>query len=326
MQFLKDDKMTAQVEGFMDKLQELNIRFDLSVSIDGKYCEYGRTECDDEYYEKLKNFMVARDIRFHPMVSADNVKYWIDNYVWFRQTFPDQIAKEIMTLEVRNSDWTEESIQDLIRFCDFLIDYKFDEFNHNKEEFLKYILGIYDINRGDAGIPYNVIELNNTGVCSNVDAISCSLNNSLSIRVGDLSVAPCHRLFYPELAIGKFETDENHKIVDFNVENPGLLITKCNMKRSCLPHCERCKFNDVCVGFCCGASYEEYKNMLIPQLEVCKMYQTKITFLIFKYYSMGLFDDEIFETIRDKVSPQRYKYLKDLINSFFAGGTFGDVG
>ena len=75
MQFIKDDETTKKVQSYIDKLKTLGIHFSISASVDGKYCDYGRTENSDEYYQKLNQFALKNDIRFHPMVSADNVKY-----------------------------------------------------------------------------------------------------------------------------------------------------------------------------------------------------------------------------------------------------------
>lgn len=316
MQFIKDDVATAKVQSYIDRLASLNIKFHISASIDGKYCDYGRTENDDEYYQKLNQFMLKNNIRFHPMVSADNVKYQIDNFMWFKETFDPEIVTEIMMLEVRNGDWTDESIYDLMRFCDFVVDYKFNvEFEQNKKRFLKYILNVRDEEVGpEHDNAYNNISICTSNIFYNNDGFNCSSYGTLCVRVADLSIAPCHRLFYPELKIGEFQLDENNKIIGFKPNNTELLLLECTAKRSCLPHCENCKFQDLCVGFCQGASYEAYKNMLVPQLQVCKMYRAKISFLIKKYESMGLWDllDDL-----DRVSlqPERKRYLKDVIKS-----------
>ena len=221
-----------------------------------------------------------------------------------------------MMLEVRNGDWTEESIYELLHFCDFLVDYKFNnEFNQDKKRFLKYILNIRDEEVGpNHVVPYNTIALHTSNIFDHTDAFNCSSYGSLCVRVADLSIAPCHRLFYPELKIGEFQLDENEKIIDFNPNNTELLLLECTLKRSCLPHCEKCKFQDLCIGFCQGASYEAYRNMLVPQIQVCKMYRAKLSFLIKKFDSMGLFEylDVLDE---NSLNPARKRYLKDVIKS-----------
>ena len=60
-----------------------------------------------------------------------------------------------------------------------------------------------------------------------------------------------------------------------------------------------------------GNSYEVCKNPLIPTMEVCKMYKTKINFLISKYLQMGLF--EYLPKIKTELGDEVYTYLNDLI-------------
>jgi hypothetical protein len=57
MQFLKDEKATKDFEYNISRLHSLGIDFGLSASIDGKECDYGRTENSDEYYANLATFL-----------------------------------------------------------------------------------------------------------------------------------------------------------------------------------------------------------------------------------------------------------------------------
>jgi hypothetical protein len=86
-----------------------------------------------------------------------------------------------------------------------------------------------------------------------------------------------------------------------------------------MPKCENCKFQGVCIGHCCGASYEEYGNFLVPQMEVCSMYKSKISFLIYKYYMMGLFDDDVWESVMSRFHHERRRYLEELITDTLGG-------
>ena len=321
MQFLKDDEVTKKVESYIDKLQSLHIDFPLSASVDGKYCDYGRTENSDEYYKKLSDFLEKHQIYTHPMISSDNIKYQIENRKWWKENFSDRITAphRTFTLEVRDNTWNEESIQHLINYCDYLIDEAYEYFGYDKEKMLRFIFNIPQIGVEDNHVAaYNIIGLNRNYTEQNSDFLTCSAYDSLVIRLGDLKVAPCHRLYYPELELGQFNTDEENNILtDFEPKNIALLIAYCHVKRSCLPHCENCKFNGICIGFCNGASFEEYKNPFIPQKEVCDMYRTKLSFLIYKYYTMGLFDD--MSCMKDILTPLFVIYLEDLIMDIVKG-------
>lgn len=319
MQFFKDEKLVEKLEWHIARLKSIGIDFCFSISVDGKYCDYGRTENDDEYYKRLNDFMLKYHFRAHPMISSSNISYWIDNYKWWQQTFDKKIADELMTLEVRDGSWTEKSIADLIQYCDFLTDDIFyRRFKGNKKEFLKYVFHLPFEEDGETyeQVPYNVLSFNFNPINANQDAISCSMPGTLMFRVGDLTTHICHRLAYDNLEIGKWNV-VNGEIVDFEPTNVSRLLVKTSLKKSVLPHCENCKFNGICIGHCFGASYEEYGNMLVPQKEVCEMYQAKYTFLFYKFIQLGILDE--LEILSDYFPEKYCKYLIDLISDVVGG-------
>lgn len=316
MQFLKNEEATKKVIEWIEKFKKLGIPILISASIDGKYCDNGRTPNEDEFYKKVFELCEKYHFYAHPMVSAHNIDYWIDNYVWWRENAPKDVGRHLMMLEVRNEDWTQEKIQSFIRFLDFLIDYRFkNDFNENKEEFLKYILRLPGANGEDYGheCSYENITFNNMSFDLAQDSISCSFYNNFCIRLGDLAVPICHRTSYEELLIGKFNLTNDENIMEFEPTNLALLNAKCNIARSALPHCENCPYIGVCVGFCCGNSYENCKNLFIPTKEVCDLYKAKYSFLLYKYNQMGLFD--YMDSIQSSMRPQYFAYIQNLIES-----------
>lgn len=316
MQFLKSDELIQKVEYYIEQMHSIGIALVLSASIDGKYCDFGRTPNSDEFYEKLKIFTNKYHCMPHPMISASNIKHWINNFHWWKEYFGIEIAYGMTMLEVRNEDWTVENIQDLITFCDYMVDETFKSLNNNKEEMFKYVFNIKTENDGTMkNDTYNPIRFINTGFTSNSDTFTCSSQKMLTIRAGDLMVAPCHRLHYPLLEFGKYQVEDG-KITEFIPKNVSLLIGHKYLKRSCMPICEDCGLVGYCPGFCMGASYEEYGNMLVPQQEVCQMYRSKYAFLIYKYNSMGLLDDELLEKYFQN---EDLAYIKDLKNSILQG-------
>jgi hypothetical protein len=192
----------------MDRLSSIDILFSLSASIDGKYCDFGRTENDDIFYNKLKDFLIKHDFAVHPMVSATNISKWKSNHEWWINNFPPEISYDIMSLEVRNEQWNNESIQELINYCNYLVDWSFyDRFKQNKKEFLEHVLCVNSKDNSEIKIynhTYNIISLNYIDTHNNDDRISCSLNHTLHIRLADLSLGLCHRLMYPELIFGHY--------------------------------------------------------------------------------------------------------------------------
>lgn len=301
MNFINNIEIVNEVQHFIDLFTTLNIPIFFSASIDGKYCDFGRTEQSDEFYIKTFNFLHKNHGAAHPMISSSNIKYWIQNYRWWYETAPAYIAQNLMMLEVRDETWTEESISYLLYFCNFLIDFKLKNyFNNNLNKFEKYLL-----------IPdghYSPEKLSFSNFNYGLDEINCSFHNAFVVRVPDLSIVLCHRLSYNNLILGHFTTEDN-KITNITDGNPALLILKTHAKRSCLPHCEVCPIMGICGGFCCGNSYENYQNPLIPVKQNCDMQKAKIAFLIKKYNDIGLFD--IIE--KDHSLDAAYKqYLLDL--------------
>lgn len=312
MQFLKDDKATEKVEKYISDLKQIGINFVISASIDGKYCDEGRTPNSDEFYEKLIQFLSKYNFCVHPMISAHNIKNQIKNFEWFFENFEVGAIYNSILLEVRNEDWDMESIQHMIQFCDYFVDKTFHYFNEDKKRMLRYIFQIEDENDPHLFInsAYSPIKLRVNGFTQNRDKVECGFHNCLTVRAGDLSIAPCHRLYYPLLEFGSFNI-ENEEITDFEPKNVSLMAAQMHFKRSCFPICENCSFIGVCLGHCLGASYEEYRNMMVPQMEVCNLFKSKLTFLIYKYNSMGLFDDLTY--LRSFMTEEQYTYITDLI-------------
>lgn len=305
-QFIKNKQIEEKLQKYIDIFEkELHIRIFISISIDGKYCDYDRVENDDEFYKNLFDFMQRNHYAAHPMISSDNVKYWIKNYQWWINTAPKEISSSLMTLEVRDETWTEESISQLLQYCDFFVDYHYkNTFNENKNNFFNWVFNI-DSETCD----YNTIQILLNGMFEGRDTINCHFSKDcFCLRIADLTLGMCHRQFYPELIIGKFNV-QNNKIIDMDEINVSLLILKDNIKRSCLPHCENCNFVGICTGFCAGNSYENYKNSLVPTKEVCDMYIAKNSFLLYKYYTLGLLD----WLKTSKINKNEQNYLDNLI-------------
>lgn len=282
MLFIRYPEIVKKVEYYIDKFAEIEIPIVISASIDGKYCDFGRTEEDDEFYDSVFKFILNHKFGFHPMVSASNAKYWIDNYLWFESKLGPKIL-DIMTLEVRNVDWTEETIQDLIVFCDFLTDHLYECFDKNIDNLFDYVFAVGD----RKNLNYCVAGLRTV----DETAITCRKQKNLCIRLGDLSVAPCHRLFYPQLLAGHFETNDN-TLMQFIPDNFAEYIVSRKMRKDNLPYCEECEWRILCPGHCHGASYEYSTNEYVPPQEICNVYKAKYSFLLYKYNLLGLFVPE----------------------------------
>lgn len=220
-------------------------------------------------------------------------------------------------LEVRDGTWDDNSIEDLIRFCDYLSDWQFKKFNYDKKKMLQFVLKYYPNHEKEeeyAQTSYNLLTFNFMGIPAGFESPSCTFTKLLMIRALDLALVPCHRQSYEELVYGKFAVKDN-KIEGLNPQNLGYMIANTHLKRGCLPKCENCYLAEICTGFCFGSSYEDFKNPYVPQQQVCRMFKAKFHFLIYKYYSWGLFD--LLETdpyFKDLNNSSQGKWIKDLIS------------
>lgn len=324
--FLESQYYTNKVEEHIEKMAQLGIPVYISLSVDGYYCDYGRKEHKDEFYNILNEFCLKHNYGIHPMLSSDNIKYWIENYKWWRETCPE-LTEDFMILEVRDNSWTNESLNQFIKFCDFLIEDKYKDFNYDKKEFLKYIFDLQgrgiSKNEKRSYVQHTPIRLTSKGVSENLDRPSCAITHNLIIRAGDLAIAPCHRTFYPEQIFGKFNIDENNHITDFEPKNVSALIAYKQIKISCLPYCESCLFNNYCLGHCLGASYETYGNAFVPNKEVCNLMKAKITFILYKLHSLNLLDDEGIEFLQNHYNPTEFKQFYDLYKNTVLNGKLG---
>lgn len=289
MKFIQDKELTNLVQKYIDLFKEIGIEIIISASIDGKYCDFDRTIYTDDFYIDCFNFLNKNKFLCHPMISSSNVKYWIDNYIWWAKTAPDYITKSLMMLEVRDETWDDESIEDLLKFCDFLIQFKLDKFFNN--DLIKFTNYIFQNQLNEIHASYSPELLRVISYFNSSNSIGCTFTDNLFIRVSDLSLGLCHRLFYNNLILGNFKI-ENNEITNIQMckNKIPLLIVKTHYKKSCAPVCEKCFIEPLCTGYCCGNSYENYKNILIPTMEVCNLYKAKYTYLLSKYEQMGIFD------------------------------------
>lgn len=313
MNFINSSELTQQIQHYIDLFNLLNIQLIFSASIDGKECEFGRTEQNSDFYIKCFNFLNKNNFACHPMISSQNIKYWEKNYKWWINNAPAQISKSLMMLEVRDETWTKDSIQDLINFCNYLIDFKLKYFfNNDLKEFTKYIFQL-PTNKLWCNYSPELIDIHS--YFNSRDEITCSFSNNLIIRVSDLALCLCHRLSYENLLLGYFNEKDN-KLLDIQMKDNSvpLLIVKAHYKQSCMPCCEQCPIQPICIGYCCGNSYENYKNLLVPTQEVCTMYKCKNLFLLKKYDDLGLF--EILQDFdKDIINPIDLQFILDLKNN-----------
>lgn len=293
MSFIWDEDQTCKIQNLIyDAEDKYKARFCFSVSIDGKYCEDGRPQKDgrvkdDAFYERLFLFCQHNQFYFHPLISSTNVFHWKENYNWWKEMCKEYnfiFRKAVMPIDVRNDDWTEESIkarQDLEEYI--FNDYIATDCHGNLDELWMHCFP--SANRYIEANGYMCPAVNTT-----YSFLGCSIADTLSIRVGDLAIIPCHRTAYDKFIYGYFKT-ENDKIVDITANNvhTAMKILLMDNKNTAYG-CDICKYARYCQKGCHGAQYEYKKDPFIPAESVCAMIQGVLNKKVELYEKYGVID------------------------------------
>ena len=286
--FLLEDKYFYTIQNYIYLYKNNNVNLKFSLSVDGKEIENlnrpfndSNIIKDDNFYEKCFAFAKHNNFLFHPMISAQNIDKWIKNYQWWKEMHlkNNLNVMDIMLLEVRNNDWNKNNIQEYLNFLDYLIDDILKEINKN--DFFNSLIGKDNI-LGSGYIPY--------GLPEEQVHLGCTVTNTLTIRLGDLSICPCHRLSYNKLLYGKFNI-ENNQIKNIEAINP-YLATRILFGNNKINHikCDSCLYSSKCIQGCLGSQYENEDDPFIPIDNVCLLFKEKIKFLLKKYEQLGFID------------------------------------
>lgn len=290
MQFLLDDKRTADVEYWINMLASKGIQVSFSASVDGKINDGHRFgERTDEFYEKLKYFIYKYSCGLHPMVSPENIHTWIENWDWMVNWDKD-IALGAMTLEVRNNEWTESRLVDYLKFINHIANFRIKEYRNidgsfDVEAFAYHCLFKEDegkkiIQHGDClRLPFPNGTNGNKG-------LTCSVQYGFCVRLGDLAIPVCHRTSYEGFIGGYFEVKDS-KIVDIKSNNPEFYMSCMAVRNDNLPKCRECGLRYNCFMGCLGSNYESIGDPFWTPDSVCKLLHLKTFFILTKMYEVG---------------------------------------
>lgn len=292
--FLFDEVQTCKIQHYIDEFQKNGSGLVYSISVDGKIIEDIRPLRNgqvrtDEYYERMFLFAKHNNYFFHPMVASTTVSRWIENHKWWEENLKywDRSIANLMMLEVRNDDWTPESMKAYNEFNKYLIDkYLNEECGGSIEKFAHHLMNFrmtYDDSSKIGGyISWCFPETDSF--------IGCTASTDLTVRMGDLAICPCHRTSYNKYLYGKFVV-ENDKIVDIVANNPQMackiLMSNFNLASF---GCDTCTFNEFCLKGCYGAQYESQGDPFIPVPNVCEFFKSKYGFLLHYYEKLGVVD------------------------------------
>jgi len=187
-------------------------------------------------------------------------------------------------LEVRNNDWTDESLEHLKAYYKHQIDRIWNMVDKDIYKFMQKALYI------NADPDDNLGGYNNIAFPTARSQAACTLPTMLCVRLGDLSIAPCHRLSYSQFLYGRFIV-EGGKILGIEANNTAMMI-KGVFSNSLNTHhgCDVCAYKNMCMRACFGEQYEETRDPFMPDPVVCKLFKTKLNYLIDIYEEMNILE------------------------------------
>lgn len=313
--FINNDEMLHKIQDIIEQYQLLGTRIQFSFSVDGKIVDNmirprnNKKEYNDDFYDRLFTFAKKNNYKFHPMVSSKNVKYWKENHLWWKQMldFYEMNIFDIMTLEVRNPDWTDESINDLCEYIKFAMDDFIKTQCHGDiTSFARSFSGIRLKDDDPKLSGYHIWVINQAD-----NFLGCTVSNTLTVRLGDLAICPCHRQAYNKYLYGYFVVEDD-KITDIRAVNPQMAVRiLLGNLHTIAPVCSTCIFNKCCSHGCYGVQIETNSDPFFPVPNVCKMFKAKIHTLFQYYREKGVID--YFKTISPKEFNTEYvQFLLDL--------------
>lgn len=309
--FCADSVIYDKVEKWIKIFRDIDCQLHLSCSIDGpeKTESIARPNYiaikDEEFYDKVFSLAAKYSFAFHPMISKHFLQNYKENYDWFinnilkynvrfTDTNGNVTINPPMMLEVRDpGQWDEETLKLYKEFLNYVADKDLEILFDGDKKKMAYKMfddstDVYvkctDVARSQPYIisyPYLI---------GNV--MSCSIQQNLAVRVGDLTMAPCHRLYYSEFEYGKFVTNEDKsEIIGVEGKNPTLAfkVKTFNPIRSNLK-CGGCDLKAFCLQGCFGSQYEHTHEIFANQDEICRMFEVKYKTVHEICERLGLYD------------------------------------
>jgi len=281
MSFLRQNRRIDEIRKLKAKGQKHNVPVGVSASVDGLYMDsvnrqvgYAKNQSkfyNDNFYDRLFTFAKNVGCGFHPMVYHNNIEKWIDNFNWFQQNFKkyDLPWWNIYLLEVRNDGWTKKSIKEYIKFYKYVLNFAFKMVG-SRDKFIKAFI-FNGVKEYESINKMNMF--NNIGKIGR--GIGCSMQTTMFVRMGDLSVSSCHRQSYDVFNGFKF-VENNGEIVDIEPMNLEYYMATISTDRRNWPYCERCLLKDICMSGCLGAQYETTGDSFTPIQSVCLLEHGKV--------------------------------------------------
>ena len=297
--FVNDPIQMQHIQRYIYKFNEIGKHLAFSISIDGKIIDtFARPRNDpnfiytDKFYELIFSFAKHNGYGFHPMISSHNIHLWHDNLKWWKEMtdkYHMRFDIAVMMLEVRNDDWTDETIQ---AYCDFIIELAEDFLKNqcnNDITVFGNLTGNIRIDPTNETLP--LLNGYYPWCFGEVDTfMGCTVANQFVVRIGDLAICPCHRTAYDKYLYG-YLTVENDKITGITARNPQMAIQiLMGNIMTVFPRCNVCLYNQICLHGCLGSQIEAMRDPFIPIPSVCKLFHAKYDAILTWYKEKGIID------------------------------------
>lgn len=311
--FLTNKKQADLIQDYINKFKEIKTRLVFSCSSDGLIVDEISRPYNvknkmgiSEFYDELWEFANKNNFCFHPMVDAYTIDLWQDNLKWWiekTEQYGYNIIERVMMLEVRNANsWNDETITSYLKFLKQITEYLMKQYD-NVITFLKDTFEI---------LPYKESILKKASyfpwTLRTTNRASCSVTQSMCIRLGDLTICPCHRLAYPKLNYGQYIV-ENGEIVGLKANNIAGMINHYITGYSGYLKCDSCVFAPTCIKGCHGAQFEDSKEYLYPIDSVCEMQKAKILYIFYNILELAKKIE-----INDSQIQNNIKFIEDQLN------------
>ena len=294
MWFVLNDNQTQKIEKYIYEYGLYKTFIMFSCSNDGAILDEKNRPCKnsndtkmketDDFYKKMFTFCRKYGYGFHPMVNANSIEDWTEQYKWWINNVKincdardeREFMNKFLSLEVRNDEWTEEKIICYLNFLNDIIDFCLEEvFNNNLELFLQVAFGLNT----------NMHNYLIWSLFPQTKGANCGIERFACVRLGDLSWTPCHRTSYNQFIFGTFQVEDD-KIVGIQAKNLPLLTAVHGASYKGRMKCDSCPIADYCMRGCYGAQYEATNEIFYPIESVCNLFYAKLIFLFSKYSKM----------------------------------------
>ena len=259
--FINESQFIKTFQFYKLKYKRVGMDINLIIEANGRKIDKNKSY----NYNDIINFAERYNCQFYSLITPDNIYKWRKNYDWWmRHTDKLPIIKEL-----RDDNWSQESIDYYLKFLDYIFDKQFEKYNNNiKSMTYHYLAEAPEL----LALPLKKI---------------CHLSDTLTFNITNNTLVLCPRLAYPQ-----FQTAilQDNKLIS---RNATIYTTLNTINKTSLPKCNTCIVKDFCSGNCLGAQFEAHGDLFTSNDTVCSLLQQKIIFLLTKLSKTGILNEAI---------------------------------